>query len=212
MWILALGLWVSLGTLGDKELARRAELERDPSIGCWEVASGRRTTPIRENYLTYSDVVGTVKRGEVFFGQRVQGENKVLVMTPTAADWIGIARFTFLKEVPKERCASGSLLAPAYEELLSWVTPLPGVAAWPRLDNTLPLHVGCYLGLRGATLIDPDGGRQSLAGELFWAGDPLDQGRVSTKLEVLTPSGERRGKVSRSSLERMPLSRCAGPR
>jgi len=202
-----------LGDVPDARADRLAALGADPAVACYEVAPGRKSTPVRENFLTFSDVVAVIPRGKAVFGVRVAGENKVQIVVPDAATEIGIARHTFLKEVGKERCEGERLFAPSFDSLLGWGEPLPGVAGSPKVDKGegLMLHQGCYAATGDVSFKAVDGEKVKVAkGDVFFGGDALDDGRVSPKLKVLDPtSGDVRGLIGRTKLERVPLSKCA---
>lgn len=212
MLIASLALASLLSAPTPEQTTRLGELEKDPAVLCYGVAKGRKATPVRENYLTFSDVVAEVPRGTFLFGQRVEGENKVLVLSPTAAGPIGIARHTFLVEVDHAKCSGVALYAPAFDTLKGWGEPLPGGAKNPSVSGADPvLHQGCYAAKKGAVL-EADGAKTAFAaGAAFFAGDALDGKGVSAKLKVLDPkSGQVVGTVARNKLERVALSRCAG--
>lgn len=212
MLIASFALASMLSAPSPEQTARLGELENDPAVVCYGVAKGRKSTPIRENYLTFSDVVAEVPRGSFFFGDRVEGENKVLVLSPTASGPIGIARHSFLVEVDKAKCSGEALYAPAFDTLKGWGEPLPGGAKSPSVSNADPvLHQGCYEAKKGAVLV-ADGAKTPFEkGTILFAGDPLDDKGVSAKLKVLDPkSGQVVGVVARNKLERVALSRCAG--
>lgn len=212
MLIVSLALASMLSAPSPEETARLGELQNDPSVLCYGVANGRKSTPVRENYLTFSDVVAEVPRGRFFFGDRVEGENKVLVLSPTATGGIGIARHSFLVEVDRAKCSGDALYAPAFDTLKGWGEPLAGGAKSPSVSGADPvLHQGCYEAKKGATL-EADGAKTPFAvGTVLFAGDPLDGKGVSAKLKVLDPkSGQVVGLVARNKLERVALSRCAG--
>lgn len=213
MLMTTLTVFMTLMTdLPDPQATRLAEITAESTVACYGVAAGRRSTPIRENYLTFSDVVGELKRGVFMLGERVPGENKVLVLTPTAAGPIGIARFTFLKQVDKAKCTGSALYAPAFDTLMGWGEPLPGVAPLPRQKKADPtLHQGCYQAKAGAILRDVAHVQRLPPGMLLWGGDALEGKGVSATLQVLDPiSGHAFATVARSKVERVPLSRCAG--
>lgn len=212
MLIASLALASLLSAPTPEQTTRLGELEKDPTVLCYGVAKGRKSTPVRENYLTFSDVVAEVPRGTFLFGQRVEGENKVLVLSPTAAGPIGIARHSFLVEVDRAKCSGETLYAPAFDTLKGWGEPLPGGAKNPSVAGAdVVLHQGCYEAKKGATLV-ADGAKTPFAvGTVLFAGDPLDGKGVSAKLKVLDPkSGQVVGTVARNKLERVALSRCAG--
>lgn len=212
MLIASLALASLLSAPSPEETARLGELQNDTSVLCYGVAKGRKSTPVRENYLTFSDVVAEVPRGSFLLGQRVQGENKVLVLTPTATGPIGIARHSFLVEVDRAKCSGETLYAPAFDTLKGWGEPLPGGAKNPSVSGAdVVLHQGCYAAKKGAVLEVERGKTPFVVGTALFAGDALDGKGVSAKLKVLDPkSGQVVGVVARNKLERVALSRCAG--
>ncbi len=216
MFTFALALLSLTSDLSGAEGARLAELVRDPAVQCFSVAKGRSTAPIRENYLTYSDVVAEIPARSVFLGKRVEGENKVLVLTPTALGPIGIVRHSFVeelhgKEFRSEHCGDvARLFAPPFDTLKGWGDPLPGTAPNPSVANAdVVLHQGCYRAKKGAVLRTPEGRVRVDPGTVLFAGDPLDGKGVSAKLQALDPAtGKTTGTIARSKLERVALSAC----
>lgn len=194
------------------EQTRLGQLERDETAACYGVGKGRKSTPIRENYLTFSDVVGEIDRGRFFFGHRVTGENKVLVLTPTANGPIGIARLSFLVEVDRKHCAGDTLYAPAFDTLQAWGAALPGRPDLPSVANAnQEIHQGCYAAKAGAAVQNGKDKAPLAKGTLFFGGDPLDGKGVSAKLQILDPkSGASVGTVARSKVQRVARSKCAG--
>jgi hypothetical protein len=211
MFAFAVAILSLTADLSPAETARLAALQRDATVQCYGVAKGRKSVPIRENYLTFSDVVGEVGKGTFFLGQRVAGENKVLVLTPTAEGAIGIARHTFLAEVDAARCGGEALYAPPFDTLKGWGQPLAGGDRNPSVANADPvLHQGCYRAKQGASIQTPDGRTRLAPGTVLFAGDPLDGKGVSARLKALDPaSGKTVGDVARSRLERVALAQCA---
>lgn len=213
MIIASLSLFVTvLAELSAPQTTRLAELTADPTIACYGIAAGRKSTPIRENYLTFSDVVAELPRGSFFLGQRVEGENKVLVMTPTASGAIGIARFSFVAKVDAKKCEGETLFAPAFDTLKGWGEPLPGEAKLPHLEGAdQTLHQGCYQAKAGAVVVNGSEKQPLEVGSILFAGDALEGSKMSATLSALDPkSGAVVGTVARKKLERVALSRCAG--
>jgi|GEM_PF-2155880 len=197
------------------ELANRiAAVSAPEDVACYEVAKGRASVPIRENYFTFSPIVGSVSRGQLFLGRRVEGENKVLVLTPHAAGSIGIARFTFTREVEKERCSGDKLYAPEYNELQAWTPPLPGEVEAPRSPGRIFSTFGCYTTIRKTALKVPQKGDASIElpnGQLFFAGYEDESGKYRNKLVVLDASGGAElGTVVSTRVKRVGLAECAG--
>ena len=187
--------------------ARAQALLATEGFGCYGVARGRASLPVRENYLTYSAVVDTIPRAKVFIGQRVQGENKVLVFTPHAEDWIGIARHSFTMAVPAARCAGEALYQPAYAELRQWVRPRPGELEAPRPPGERRGSWGCFAAKGRVAL--PFSGLGD--GQRFFAERVDVDGRYTGKLRVLDGwSGEVIGEVSLGRAELVPVSECGG--
>ncbi|MFT5430734.1 MAG: hypothetical protein ACI9OJ_001410 [Myxococcota bacterium] len=180
--------------------ARVAALSSQAEVGCYTVAKSRRSTPIRENYFTYSEVVDRVTRGQYFFGVRVASENKVLVHSPNATGAVGIARFTFTRQVDLKKCRTvSSLVAPGRAELKGWGRPLSGEAAMPKPPagpaSNHGSH-GCYQNKR--------------SGEMFWASRvDSPSGGYTPQVRVIGNDGTelRRERVGR--LKRLTLTQCS---
>ncbi|MBL8786174.1 MAG: hypothetical protein JNJ59_14845 [Deltaproteobacteria bacterium] len=192
------------------EAQRLAALEADPSISCYAVAFDRPSVPVRENYFTYSPIVASIPRGKVFLGQRVVGENKVLVMSPNAPMEIGIARFTFTEVVARDQCKGKALYQPRYDELLVWSPPFDGLtpAPSPKPPAQLLTSWGCFEAPKATRLASADETTVP-AGQAFFAERPLVGNHYSTTLSVLdAKSGEALGTVSERKVKQVPLSRC----
>lgn len=187
--------------------ARAQALLATEGFACYGVARGRASLPVRENYLTYSAVVDTLPRSKFFIGQRVQGENKVLVFTPHAEDWIGIARHSFTVEVPVARCSGEALYQPAYAALRQWVRPRPGELEAPRPPGERRGSWGCFAAKGRVTLpVATLGG-----GQRFFAERVDVDGRYTGVLRVLdASSGETLGEVSLGRAELVPVAECGG--
>lgn len=178
-----------------------------PTLACYAVAKGRAATPVRENYFTYSPIVGSIVAGKVFLGERVTGENKVLVYSPGVPDPIGIARFTFTSEVPMSRCSGSRLYAPAYADLLAWVSPPAGEAAAPKPPGS-DYHSswGCFQAPRALGLSD---GTSLPARQPFFAVRGERDGGYTNELSVLDgATGATVGATTSRRVTQVPLARC----
>ena len=119
-------------------------LANEPDMACYATAPDRASLPVRENYLALSPTVGRIKRGRVFWGQRVAGENKVLVYSPNISGPIGIARHSFTRQVNSSRCWNwDKLYAPGADEIMGWGEALTGAEPIPR-SPTVSGSAGCY--------------------------------------------------------------------
>ena len=120
------------------------ELMETPGIACYTTAADRSSLPIRENFLALSPEVDRIRRGEVFLGDRVRGENKILVYSPYVNGPIGLARYTFAREIPMSRCSNTARLhSPASNEIKGWGSALEFEEALPKPPG-LHSSVGCY--------------------------------------------------------------------
>jgi len=192
------------------EAQRLAALEADPTISCYAVAHDRASVPVRENYFTYSPIVAHIPRGKVFLGQRVVGENKVLVMSPNAPMEIGIARFTFTEVIDRGQCKGPALYQPRYDELLAWTPPFDGLAPLPspKAPAQLLTSWGCFEAKAATRLAGADGIALS-AKQVFFAERPLDGNRYLTTLSVLdAKNGDVLGTVSERKVKQVPIMRC----
>jgi len=180
-----------------------------PNSACYAVAPGRASLPVRENYFTYSPIVAAVPAGKVFIGQRVTGENKVLVFVPAATDSIGIARFTFTQEVPRARCAGSRLFQPSYDALLAWTNPRPGEVAAPRPPGAERLSSwGCF---QTSHAVDLGGSAIHLpARQRFFAvRGESDSGGYTSELTLIDAGdGTIGGTISEGRVKQVPLTVC----
>lgn len=190
------------------EAQRLAALEADPSISCYAVAFDRPNVPVRENYFTYSPIVATIPRGKVFFGQRVPGENKVLVMSPKVSMEVGIARFTFTQLVERDACKGAALYQPGYDKLLVAPAPFEGISPLPSPPGDRLTSWGCFEATKVARLASADPITLSPK-QVFFAERPLVGNHYGSTLSVLdAKSGEALGTVSERHTKQVPLSRC----
>ena len=205
--LLSLSL-ISLSTPSFAQSPDQAAPAAAPTLACYAVAKGRASTPVRENYYTYSPVVGSIAAGKVFLGTRVTGENKVLVYSPHLPQWIGIARFTFTTEVPASRCTGSRLYAPRYADLLAWVSPPDGEAAAPKPPGSDSFSSwGCFQSARALTLSD---GSSLPARQTFFAVRGERDGGYTSELSVLEAGvGAVVGTTHTARVTQVPLARCA---
>lgn len=167
-----------------------------PQVACYGVAAGRRSSPVRENYFTYSPIVYRLKRSAVFAGVRVGGENKVLVHSPNAKGAIGIVRHSFTSSRPISDCKNAAkLFAPGRAQLTGWGRPLDGQTALPEPAGPLRSTHGCYR-LQGKD-------------RAFWGTHEESGGRYR-KVSEITANGTAGRAFSPRRLDRIPLAACAG--
>ena len=162
-----------------------------PEVTCWAPAKGRKDVPIRENYMTWSPIVGHIAKDQVFWGERVPGENKVLVRTPDHGLLVGIARHTFLRAVEREACAGPGLYAPLAGELFAWTTNGNDNPIGVRPPTNAFSHHGCYV-LKSDRHVSPYKNAvpfELQPGDIFFgASDPVGK-RYPNDLVILHPEG-----------------------
>jgi hypothetical protein len=203
---------LSLTLATDAAPPSTVDLGARPGMACWAPAKGRKDVPIRENYMTYSPVVGHIARDQVFWGERVPNENKVLVRTTDHGLLVGIARHSFLREVDREACAGAKLYAPLATELFAWTTNGDENPIGVRPPSNLFSHHGCYE-LKPKGRLRPFKNAAPFAlepGDLFFGASDPDGKLYPDRLTVLDPAGGAPvATVAVRDAVRVPYARCS---
>ena len=171
------------------------QLLEQAGMACYGIATNRRALPLRENYMALSPVVGQIRRGTVFIGQRVTGENKILVYSPNVEGPIGLARNTFARRVSSAYCRKEDrLYSPAADEIKGW-----GRA--PEGDMPLPTAPGnnysaaCY--------------QHKTSKAVFWGNRPLtEDNRYTRRVVRLSNGGRETANYPLWAVTRIAIAQC----
>ena len=193
--MLSMALRTATPSASAETLAQTSKLLDANDIRCYGAARGRRSTPIRENYFTYSPVIDRLKRDGVFIGRRVWGENKILVYSPRAMGAIGIVRHSFTRRLPNSKClGSVALYAPDRTQVKGWGGALAGEPTIPRPPGRARSSFACYQSRKDASL--------------FWGARRETGGRYQSKVGVLGNDGEVVTYVGLKKVTRVGRARC----
>jgi hypothetical protein len=164
-------------------------------MACYGVAADRRSLPIRENYIALSPAVDRLRRGQVFIGQRVAAENKVLVYSPEVEGAVGIARHTFTRRVSSAYClAEKTLYMPNARNIKGWGRALDGDMPLPTAPGR-NYSAACY--------------QHKKSKAVFWANRPISESnQYERRILRLSEDGEETTEYPLWSVRRIAISQC----